>query len=568
MPDLAHKLHPLHAACTVKGQSITWTDTCQQAFESAKSALAKATLLNHPREGCHLAIMVDASDVAVGGSLNQLTEGQWEPLAFFSKKLSPAQRKYATFDKELLAAFLGVKQFRHYVEGKSFTIYTDHKPLVGAMTNCANHTPRQTRHLSFIAEFTTDVQHLSGTANCVADALSRAPAVSAVLSPDINYAQFAADQEDADVLKNYQTPTTSLQIEKVPFGAATVWCDTSLGHPRPIVPNTWKRRIFDICHGLSHSGCRPTLRAISKRFVWQSMRADVRDWCQSCQPCQSSKIQRHVHAPLQARPPPDRRFGSLHVDLVGPLPESEGMRYLFTIIDRYSRWSEAIPIPEMKTDDCIKAFIRHWVARFGVPGDLTSDRGRQFTSNLWKQLNRLLGIQASNTTAYHPQANGLVERMHRQLKASLMARLKDANWMNELPMVMLGIRTAWREDAGCSPAELVYGTTLHIPGEFFVSPRTSTLAPGFLGNLQETMRQIQPQLPKYHTTPTTYLPADLGHTGYVYVRVDSHRKPLQRPYSGPYKVIKTGEKCFDVEIKGKKETVTVDRLKTAYKDNM
>ena len=110
------------------------------------------------------------------------------------------------------------------------------------------------------------------------------------------------------------------------------------------------------------------------------------------------------------------------------------------------------------TETCARALIRHRIAQFGVPVDLTSDRGPQFTSHLWADLNKLLGISASTTTAYHPQANGMVERLHRQLKASLKARLCGPNWMDELPLVLLGIRTVWREDADCSAADLVYGT--------------------------------------------------------------------------------------------------------------
>ena len=143
--------------------------------------------------------------------------------------------------------------------------------------------------------------------------------------------------------------------------------------------------------------CRlPT--AISSHFVWHGMKRDVCKWCRECHPCQASKIHRHIQAPLTERPPPDRRFGSLHVDLVGPLDESEGMKYLFMVIDRFTRWPEAIPLPDSTTETCSRALIRHWVPRFGVADDITSDRGPQFT------------ISSSNTTAYRPQANGLVER--------------------------------------------------------------------------------------------------------------------------------------------------------------
>ena len=128
------------------------------------------------------------------------------------------------------------------------------------------------------------------------------------------------------------------------------------------------------------------------------MKRDIRQWCKECHACQSSKFDRHTQAPLQQRPPPDARFRSLHVDLVGPLPVSRGMTYLLTIIDRFTRWPEVIPIPDAQASTCATAFISNWVARFGVPDDITSDRGPQFTSTLWTQCNKLLGITHHTTT--------------------------------------------------------------------------------------------------------------------------------------------------------------------------
>ena len=136
------------------------------------------------------------------------------------------------------------------------------------------------------------------------------------------------------------------------------------------------------------------------------------------------------------------------------------MTYLFTIIDRFTRWLEAIPILDAKASTCAKALTSHWIARFGVPQDVTSDRGTQFTSSLRSELGHTPGVRMQQTTAYHPQANEMIERLHRQLKRSLRARTRDPYWMDHLPMVLLGIPTAWREDPDCSPAELVYGSTL------------------------------------------------------------------------------------------------------------
>ena len=123
------------------------------------------------------------------------------------------------------------------------------------------------------------------------------------------------------------------------------------------------------------------------------------------------------------------------------------------------------------TETCINGFLRHWIARFGISGDPMSVRGPQFNLELWTELKILLGILANNTTAYYPQANGLVERMHMQLKASLKARLTGPKLMDELPMVLLRIRTALHEDEECFPADLVYGTALHLPEDFFNASR-------------------------------------------------------------------------------------------------
>ena len=114
--------------------------------------------------------MSDASDNAVGAVLQQFINDQWCPVAFFSKKLKPAETKYSTFDRELLAVYLAIKRFRHFVEGHQFSITTDHKPLTFALfTKSSKLTPRQIRHLDYIAQFTTDIRYTKGSNNPVAD---------------------------------------------------------------------------------------------------------------------------------------------------------------------------------------------------------------------------------------------------------------------------------------------------------------------------------------------------------------------------------------------------------------
>lgn len=583
LPGIAATLAPLHAQASGRGQHIEWSVDCQEAFDKTKKILSEAVLLHHPQPDLPTSLTVDASNTAIGAQLEQRHGQHWLPLAFFSRKMSNAEKKYSAFDRELLASYSAIKHFRHFLEGRPFTLYTDHKPLTSALTSQNDRSPRQTRHLSFIAEFTTDIKHIKGKFNVVADALSRIDSVAPIadalgmtnlhaIIPDtqyddcINFDRLAEDQSKSEEMASYRTMTTGLTLEDIDIGSSTLLCDTSMGPPRPVLPTSWTRSVFNKIHGLSHPSVKPTQKAIAQRFVWHGMQRDIRRWCRECPDCQASKIHRHTRAPLAERLPPSDRFCSLHVDLVGPLPESQGMTYLFTIIDRFTRWPEAIPLPDAHASTCATALLHHWIARFGVPEDITSDRGRQFTSTLWIQLNNLLGIKANTTTAYHPQANGMVERLHRQLKAALKARTSSPNWFQELPMVLLGMRSSWRVDPGCSPAELVYGSSLRIPGEFFQPHDTRTNEPDvpFLRQLQQTMRSIQPPPPRFHRQQNTYVPNNLASTEYVYVRKDSHKHPLQRPYEGPYRVVTKSDKYFILDVKGRSETVSIDRLKAAF----
>ena len=195
-----------------------------------------------------------------------------------------------------------------------------------------------------------------------------------------------------------------------------------------------------------------------------------------------------------------------------------------------------------------------WVARFGVPLQMTSDRGRQFISSLWSEMARSLGTQLHRTTSYHPQANGMVERFHRSLKASLRARLHDGNWIDELPWVLLGLRTATKEDLQTSPAEMVFGDSPLLPGEFASSGKTPFF-PSFT--------QTSTTSPRHHRVDTPTPLATLARSKYLFVRVGPQHPSLQRPYQGPFKVIQTGNKTFKVLMNKGPQTISVDRLKPA-----
>lgn len=227
------------------------------------------------------------------------------------------------------------------------------------------------------------------------------------------------------------------------------------------------------------------------------MQKNIRQWLRSCLSCQRSKIQLHTVTPLGSFLPPDSRFDRLHIDLVGPLPPSKEYSFLLTIIDRFTHWPEAIPLADITAASVAQAFIANWISRFGIPTTITSDQGCQFESSLWTELMKLIGIKCIWTTAYHPIANGIIERFHRQLKASIKSLPLPTDWVDGLPLILLGIRTALKEDIGCTAAELVYGTTLHIPGQ--LCTLSSTLPLDYHTTYVTRLKNIMSQLKSTQT---------------------------------------------------------------------
>ena len=213
---------PLHGMAHAKGQDFQWSAQLQSAFDATKEALASAVLLVYPSATATTCCTVDALGVAFGGVLEQFLGGSWKPLSFFSRKLDRVQKSYSAFDCELLAMYSAVKHFAYFVEGQRFQ-----------------------RHLAFIVEYTTDVRHVHGQENTVADALSHVelegpPVCMAEGPPNLDLLSMVQAQEDDDV-QAYHTAVTPWVLSDVPIPgtATTVLCDTSTCTPRPIVLISW-----------------------------------------------------------------------------------------------------------------------------------------------------------------------------------------------------------------------------------------------------------------------------------------------------------------------------------------
>ena len=622
----AHHLDPLYSALKGKPKPriLKWSPELQTSFDAIKEALASAALLHHPRPGAQLALTTDASDIAIGGVLEQRGPQGWEPLSFYSAKLQDHQRKWPPYDRELLAAFRGVRHFKSMVEGRQFTLYTDHQSLVPSMTKKTDpQTPRQTYQLACISEFTTDIRYIEGKANVVADALSRPPGISSIHKEhhvfivdmmeagiletptissvehrfvpntsasshalptpkledlesvinaigqlEVNLDEMARDQVlDVDYQRIANEARSGLHFKKVNIGQTSIIVDVSNGPARPFVPTAWRRKVFDAIHGLGHPGVERTRQTITAKFVWPSIRADVTRWARECIPCQRSKVRRHVIPQIGDFPVPPKRFHHWNIDLV-TMPTSNGFKYLFTAVDRLSRWPVAVPICDISTQSVVDAFAYGIVSVFGVPESITTDNGSQFTSAMWKQLMDIWGIRSHFTTPYHPESNGLVERFHRRLKESLntLATEEPEQWFWKLPCSLLAIRTTLKPDIGASPADLVFGEGLAVPGELIGSPHMSDNEERrhrerILDHLRLEVARIQPTQTSAHRRPAVHLPDELQTSSHVFVRRGGFLPSMATPYVGPYRVVERRQNSFKIALPGgTTEKISIARL--------
>ena len=304
---------------------------------------------------------------------------------------------------------------------------------------------------------------------------------------------------------------------------------------------------------MTHPGQKATIEKVARRYYWQNLRADVSQYVQSCPVCQAIKKGRSIRPPMTNRPVPQRRFSQLMVDVIGPLPPSEGNKYILTILDRTSRWTAAIPMKEATALNCANALIREWIPTFGLPDSAISDNGNTFISKLWKHIHEKLGIIVSYTPVYHPASLGHLERQHREIKNGLKACLMEMAdehqqfWCDALPWVMLGRHSVYQSDLDASAAELVMGQCPKLPGDIVRSDPSAPDVKALVHNLKLNAAR-DPIQTSFHGKQPVYWPCSAEKATHVHIQ-RGKQTPLGPCFEGAYPITRrVGTSCIEVQV--------------------
>ena len=249
---------------------------------------------------------------------------------------------------------------------------------------------------------------------------------------------------------------------------------TSLVTIRLVTPAPLRKAVFNFLHSsrpAGHLGYDRTLARIRNEFFWHGQAADIKRWCSWCVECQAAKPGRRPRrAPLQQEPvgmPLER----MAVDIVGPLPRTKNDNlYIVVIVDYFTKWAEAFPIPDKQTYTVAEVVVTEVVSRLGTPLRLHSDQGGEFESRLFSVICELLGVGKTRTAPYRPQSDGLVERLNRTIKQMLRSMVGEHrdDWDDHLPYVMMAYRATRQDSTGCLPNLMMLGGEARLPVEVMV----------------------------------------------------------------------------------------------------
>ncbi len=494
MPGFAKIAAPLHAL-TRESVPFFWSMACQGAFLKLKDLLVTPPVLAYPDFNRGFVLHTDASIQGLGAVLEQeQDDGRLHPVAYASRSLSKAEKNYGITDLEALGVVWAVKHFRAYLYGHKCVVYTDHAPLK-AMLKAQHPSGRLARWSLALSELELEVRYRPGRVNSNADALSRAPlsGTDSAVEEEVQVAQVMAseghgeeqclsdigrlqrsDSEVSQVIRfvrdgvSPEEPKVDRMVraEKERF----VVLDDVLYYVDParrnqvrlVVPQAARQKLLEETHSGGFSGhfaARGLYGTLVKRYWWNGMFSDVFRFCKGCLTCAAYRGGGRRSKPPLRSIPVGGPFERVGVDLMEMPLTMQGNRYVIVFVDYLTKWVEAYPLADQTSETIARVLVDQILCRHGVPRELLSDRGANFLSEVIRDVCKMAGMKKVNTTAYHPQTDGLVENFNKTLRSMLAkhSRSFGDQWDIHLQQLLLAYRTKSHESTGESPFFLVYG---------------------------------------------------------------------------------------------------------------
>ncbi|KAK8780235.1 hypothetical protein V5799_018426 [Amblyomma americanum] len=425
---------------TKDSEPVFWGQDQETAFTELKARFQSTPILGHFDEKAATELHTDVSNVGLGAVLVQWQDGVERVLAYASRTLSRAEMNYSTAEKECLAVVWAITKFRPYLYGHPFRVVSDHHSLCW-LANLKDPSGRLARWDLRLQEFNVTIVHKSGQQHSDADCLSRAPLPCPPDEPDGDSA-FLGVVTTSDLARHQRADCELLPLIEYLEGTAPspprlfsrglssfclideVLYKKNYGPTETayllVAPTALRQEVLAACHddlSSGHLDFSRTLGRLRHRYYWPRLAAVVQRCVRTCSDCQRRKIPPTKPAGLlKPIDPPQIPFQQVGMDLLGPFPVSSmGNRYIVVATDYLSRYCETKALPRGTAAEIAQFFVHHIVLRHGAPVVVLTHRGTAFTSALTHEVLRLSGTSHRKTTAYHPQTNGLTERLNKTI---------------------------------------------------------------------------------------------------------------------------------------------------------
>lgn len=478
-----------------KEASWKWEKAHQTAFELLRGRLSSAPILKLPDFGKSYVVRSDASDYATGAVLLQEQEGELMPIAFFSKKLTKAEKNYTTTEKEALAVVRAIKEWWFYLDGVKFIVETDHSALRSVLKT-REPTGRIARWVMRLQELDFEVRHRPGKQMELPDMLSRMESTShdhvAVASYDgiaslqrrdkvvggLVRALEGEEQGDKEVQHLLRLTGDKLVIDDgVLLYSRGIRTGKTAENLRLVVPEELRKKIIYECHDSlvgGHFGTEKTYFKVAERYWWPNQYADVKHYVETCDECARAKKPKWKEDGTLVATVVGAPWERVSADFLGPVSRTtQGNRYLLVFTDYFTRWVVAVPTADCTAETVAQHFVEKIVLQFGAPRELLSDNGPAFASAVVEAVCNMVGTRKLFTTAYRPQANGMVERWNGTVVQSLAACMDefDKDWDLKVISIPFAFNTARHSATKMTAFELNFGRKAKLPVELAIGPR-------------------------------------------------------------------------------------------------